>query len=255
VKSQAAAGVLFTSLHIVSFTAVATTCAADAVDRVTRSFTVSSGISVRIDATIATVTIVGSNRPDIQVEVVRRAPSASDFAKYPAVIDQIADALHIRSVQADEGRDANLKTEITVRSPATVPFNPIRVFEGRVTLTNVRSGCDVDLRRGAIEATGVAGRVRLESGLGSIDVRDSELSPDGMMRLRVFNGPVRVRFRRAPANARILAVTFNGTIASDIPLTKKDQFGPRFSEATLGSGEPVLSIDVVTGDIRITLNR
>ena len=74
-----------------------------------------------------------------------------------------------------------------------------------------------------------------------------------MMRLRVFNGPLRVRFARAPANARILAVTFNGTITSDIPLTKKDQFGPRFGETTIGDGDPVMSIDVVTGDIAITV--
>ncbi len=115
--------------------------------------------------------------------------------------------------------------------------------------------CDVDVWRGAIEASGVAGRVRLESGIGSIDVTDAALTPGGMMRLRVFNGPLRVRFARPPANARILAVTFNGTITSDIPLTMKDQFGPRFGETTLGSGDPVMSIDVVTGDITIAIEK
>jgi hypothetical protein len=114
---------------------------------------------------------------------------------------------------------------------------------------------DVDLRRGPVEATGVAGRVRLESGIGSIDVRDSELTRGGMMRLRVFNGPLRVRFARAPSSARILAVTFNGTISSDIPLTKKDQFGPRFGETTIGDGDPVMSMDVVTGNIEIIVAR
>ena len=73
------------------------------------------------------------------------------------------------------------------------------------------------------------------------------------MRLRVFNGPLRVRLARMPANARILAVTFNGAIASDIPLTMKDKFGPRFGETTIGTGEPVMSIDVVKGDITIGL--
>ena len=56
-----------------------------------------------------------------------------------------------------------------------------------------------------------------------------------MMRLRVFNGPLRVRFAKPPANARILAVTFNGRLTSDIPLTMKDAFGPRFGETTLGT--------------------
>ena len=74
------------------------------------------------------------------------------------------------------------------------------------------------------------------------------------MRLRVFNGPLRVRFARTPANARILALTFNGAIRSDVALTKKDRFGPRFGETTLGSGDPVLSMDVVKGDIVITVS-
>jgi hypothetical protein len=79
------------------------------------------------------------------------------------------------------------------------------------------------------------------------------MTPGGMLRVRVFNGPLRVQLARKPANARILAVTLNGTITSAIPLTMKDQFGPRFGETTIGSGEPVMSLDVVKGDIAITI--
>ena len=75
------------------------------------------------------------------------------------------------------------------------------------------------------------------------------------MRLRVFNGPIRVRFARPPASARILAVTFNGAVSSDIPLAMRDSFGPRFGEATIGSGDPVMSLDVVKGDIAISVEK
>ena len=140
---------------------------------------------------------------------------------------------------------------IVIAAPVSAVFQAIRVFEGRIRLTNVKGACDVDLRRGPIEATGLAGRIRLEAGIGSVDVKQSELTPGGMMRLRVFNGPVRVRFPARPQNARILAVTLNGTLTSDIPLTMKDKFGPRFGETTLGTGDPVMSIDAVKGDIAI----
>jgi hypothetical protein len=86
-------------------------------------------------------------------------------------------------------------------------------------------------------------------------VRDSDLTPGGMMRLRVFNGPLRVRFATSPSNGRILAVTYNGRLTSDIPLTMKDKFGPRFGETTLGTGDPVMSADVVKGDIVITAGK
>jgi hypothetical protein len=230
--------------------------AADAVDRVARTLALPSGRAVRVDATIADVTIAGSDRSDVAVEIVRRAPTAADLAKYPVTIDDSsAGLLRISALQADEGRDARLKTEITLRVPSTAILRAVRVFEGRLKLSSLAAACDVDIRRGAIDASGLGGRIRLESGLGSIDLRDSMLTEGGMMRLRVFNGPVRVRLARAPANARILAVTFNGTISSDIPLTMKDKFGPRFGETTIGSGEPVMSIDVVKGDITIGVDK
>ena len=224
---------------------------ADTSDRLTRTVHLTPGTPIHVDATIAELTIAGSNRTDVLVDIVRHAPSAADLAKYPALVDQRPDALHISAVQAHDGRDAKLKADITISAPVEAVFQAIRVFEGRVRVANLKAMCDVDLRRGAIDATGLAGRVRLEAGIGSLDLKQPELTPGGMMRLRVFNGPLRVRFARPPANARILAVTLNGTITSDIPLTMKDTFGPRFGETTIGSGEPVMSVDVVKGDIII----
>lgn len=69
------------------------------------------------------------------------------------------------------------------------------------------------------------------------------------LRLRAFNGDVRLTLAERPANARILALALNGHITSEIPLTMRDTWGPRWGEATLGRGEPVISIDVVTGTV------
>jgi hypothetical protein len=226
-----------------------------AIDRTSRTIPLDASTPIRIDATIAEVTIVGSDRPDLSVDVVRHAPAETDLARFPVAIETTAEGVHVSVVQADGGRDAALKSEITVAAPLSATLQAVRVFEGRVTLANLHAACDVDLRRGAIEASGLAGRIRLEAGIGSLDVRDSELTAGGMMRLRVFNGPLRVRFAKPPVNARILAVTFNGRLTSDIPLTRKDRFGPRFGETTIGTGDPVLSMDVVKGDIAIELRQ
>ncbi len=166
-------------------------------------------------------------------------------------VDTSGGALRIAVVQTADGRDAQLRTEIALAVPTSALVQAVRVFEGRVKLTNLHGACDVDIRRGAIDAANVGGRVRLESGIGSVDVRDAQLTPGGMMRLRVFNGSLKVRFAHTPPNGRILALTFNGSIASDIPLTMKDKFGPRFGETTLGNADPVMSLDVVKGDISI----
>jgi hypothetical protein len=48
-----------------------------------------------------------------------------------------------------------------------------------------------------------------------------------------------------------MALALNGTVTSEIPLTRKDSWGPRWAEATLGTGEPVISLEVVTGAVEI----
>jgi hypothetical protein len=222
-------------------------------DRMSRVLPIAADTPIRIDATVADVVITGSARTDLRIEVERRVPGRDDLARLPVTIDSSADGVRIAALQERDARNADLKAIITIAAPADADLRSVRVFEGSVKLTNLKRACDVDLRRGVIDADRLAGRIRLESGLGGIEVRDSELTADGVMRLRVFNGPLRVRFARQPTNARILAVTLNGAIASEIPLTMKDQFGPRFGESTLGTGNPLLSADVVKGDITFSV--
>lgn len=233
--------------------AAAVVRAADVTDRFTRTVPLAAGRPIQVEATVGDITIIGSNQPDVAVEVTRRAPAAGGFDRFPVVVDESADALRIRVVQTNDGRDAALVSTIVVRAPADAVFQSIRLFEGRLRISGLTRACDADVRRGPIEATGISGRVRLESGIGSVEVKDASLAAGGMLRVRVFNGPLRVQLARRPENARVLAVTLNGRITSDLPLTMKDQFGPRFGEATIGDGEPVMSLDVVKGDIAITV--
>jgi hypothetical protein len=245
-----------TALVLVAIAAAATAPASGAgavTDRVSRVLPIAAGTPIRIDATIADLTIAGSARPELRVDVERRVPARGDLSKLPVTITEGPDGVHVAVVQQDEARRADARAVITIAVPSDAVLQSVRVFEGSVRLTNLTGTCDVNLRRGVIDGERLAGRVRLESGLGGIEVRDSELSAGGLMRLRVFNGPLRVRLARQPSNGRILAVTLNGAISSEIPLTMTDRFGPRFGESTIGRGDPVLSADVVKGDISLTV--
>ncbi len=226
--------------------------AADVVDRVERTFAAPAH-GLRIDATIADVVITGSSRTDVAIAVTRRAPGRADLDQVPVAIDADGDRIRVSVVQPHDGGNPRLTSEIGVRVPAAVAIEAVRVFEGKVRVNALTDACDVDVRRGSIEAEDVSGRIRLETGIGSIDVKHAALTPGGLLRLRTFDGNVRLQFAAPPQNARVLALTFNGTITSDLELTKKDRFGPRFGETTIGTGEPVVSIDVVTGDIAIAV--
>jgi hypothetical protein len=205
----------------------------------------SPGASISVESTVGDVEIRGWDKRDLAIEI--DAPAALE----PRV-DEAPTMVRISAVQPGGAMDRSVRTRIVIRTPADATFEAVRLLDGRLTLEALSGAVNADVRQGSIEATRVGGRLRLETGFGDVNVKSATLDAAGLLRLRAFNGTVRLTFARTPADARILALTFNGKIQSDIPLARKEAFGPRFGEATLGKGEPVVSIDVITGDIIIT---
>jgi hypothetical protein len=220
-------------------------------DRQTRTLPLPPGRSISLDITVGEVRIEGSSRTDAMIEIVRHAPDAAGLIRVPVAIDEIESEIRIRGVQADGGTDPALRTDITLRVPHDAVLRSVRILEGRLTLAELTGAVTADLRRGSITASGVGGVIRLETGIGNVIAERARLSDGGLLRLRAFNGDVRLTLAELPANARIMALALNGSISSEIPLHTKDTWGPRWGEATLGNGQPVISIDVITGRIEI----
>src|SRR5262249_46910004 len=107
---------------------------ADTSDRFTKTVPLASGKPVRVEATVADVTIVGSDRAALVVEIIRRAPSSADLSKYPVVVEDGPDSVRIAVTQSDDGRDASLRTDISITGPADAVYQAVRVFEGHVRL-------------------------------------------------------------------------------------------------------------------------
>jgi DUF4097 and DUF4098 domain-containing protein YvlB len=230
--------------HICLVAALASTGVSTAPPRVSRTVPLPEGSVVSIESTVGDVEIRGERRQDLAVEI--DAPDGLD-----ARIDEGPGAIRISAMQTNGGMDRAIRTRISVRTPARATFESVQLLDGRLTLNGLSGAVNANVRQGSIEAAAVAGRLRLETGFGDVKVESATLDPDGLLRLRAFNGSVRLAFARPPADARILALSFNGTIRSDVPLARKESFGPRFGEARLGNGQPVVSIDVITGDIVI----
>jgi len=231
--------------------AVAAPASADVTDRLSRTIPLAPDTPVSIRVTIGQVEISAWDRAELAVDIVRRAPDAARLARIPPVVDSAPGAITISVVQAQDGRDPALRSDLVVRVPASAQLRDIDVFEGQITIGGLSGSASAHVGRGSITMTRVRGAIRAETGMGKIRLDRATLSPDGMIRLRTFNGDVTVNLAERPVNARILALSMGGTIASDIPLTRRERWGPRWAEATLGTGEPVLSIDVVNGNINI----
>ncbi len=225
--------------------------AAAATDRQTHRLALPAERTLTLDLTIGKVRVEGVDGQEADVLIERTAPDVAALARIPVVIDESPDKVAIRIVQAEGGTDPALSVDVVLRVPERARVEHIRIMEGRLDLRSFRGTLTADVRRGPIEGTDVSGTLRLEAGIGSVVLRNARLAPDGLLRLRAFNGDVRLQMPGAPPDARVLALALNGTIQSDIPMTTRDTWGPRWSEATLGKGEPVISIDVVTGKVEI----
>lgn len=227
------------------------TPASAAIDRQSRIVPLPAGRTLSLEITIGDVQIEGSARADAAIEIVRRAPADEGLARIPIDLTETDADVRIRVVQADGHTDPAYRSDVTLQVPREARLASVRIMEGRLAIKGLQGSITADIRRGSIGAADLSGAVRLESGIGSVIVDRATLTPGGLLRLRAFNGDVKLTLAERPQDARIMALALNGTIASDIPLTKKESWGPRWGEATLGKGEPVISIDVITGKIEI----
>jgi DUF4097 and DUF4098 domain-containing protein YvlB len=220
-------------------------------DQQTRVVPLPVGKSLAVEITVGNVRIEGTAQSDVEISIERHAASAAQLENLPIVIDDTPARVSVRVVQANGGTDPALRSDLTIRVPNAAAIDRVQVLEGRITVTRFAGSLTADIRRGSIEGKELSGTLRLETGIGSVVVSGVRLLPNGLLRLRAFNGDVRLALAERPADARIMALALNGTITSQIPLRMKDTWGPRWGETTLGTGEPVISIDVITGTIEI----
>jgi DUF4097 and DUF4098 domain-containing protein YvlB len=225
--------------------------AADVSDRHTQTVALPAGKPLSIEVTIGAVRIDGWDRTDAEIIVERRAPATAQLTRLPLLIDDTPDRVSVRAVQTNNTTDPAFRADVTVRVPRGAVIDRVQVLEGRITLEGLSGRVTADIRRGPIDGRSLSGTLRLEAGIGSVTLTDTRLSENGLLRLRTFNGDVRLSLAQRPADARIMALALNGHVKSDIPLNTRNTWGPRWSETTLGKGEPVISLDVVTGTVEI----
>lgn len=225
---------------------------AGAVDTQTRRVAVDAAQAWTIRADLATVTLTGDAAArDVRIDVTRHAPTAADLARLPVVFADTPEGPVLTLRQRDEAMDPALRAEVAVTVPSRSPRGVVSLVEGGLDIRGVHGRLDAEVQRGSITAQDVSGALRLATTIGDVTVTRARVDAGGLLRLRAFNGDVRLGFAVVPGDARVMALVLNGAIQSRLPLTMKDGWGPRWGETTLGAGTNVVSIDVVTGTIRI----
>lgn len=216
-----------------------------------QSIALPTGAPLSLRTIVGTVRVAAvPGRTDVQLRIARRGDRALlDTA--PIRVDASGPGVAIDVTPTLAAGTRGLSADVEVQVPPDAVIDAIEIDDGRLDLEGVRGAVRARVTRGGIRATNVSGAVRLETSMGDIVVTRARLTPDGLLRLRTFNGDVRLAFEAPPDDARILALALNGTISSAIPLTSKAGWGPRWGETSIGRADRVVSLDVVTGTIRI----
>lgn len=221
-------------------------------DRLERTIELTAGAALAVHVGAGSVRITGApGRDDVRVVVTRQAASADLLAAAPVSIAERDGRMWIDPTPGDAGRDRRIRAEVVAEVPPGIVLDDLAIDDGRLELRGLRGSVRAAVAHGPIVADDVTGILRLETTIGAVEVTRAQLTPGGLIRLRTFNGDVRLRFATPPEDARVMALALNGTVTSSVPLRTATAWGPRWGEASIGRADRVVSIDVVTGAIRI----
>lgn len=213
------------------------------------AFDAARPFAIAIGAGRVRVTGAATQR-DVRVTIVRSAASVAALAAAPPRIDDAPSGVTIDLVPAADAPEP-WRTDVSIEAPPGLRLDAVRIADGTLELRGLTGAVRAVVDRGAITADEIGGVMRLETTIGPVTVTRANLDPGGMLRLRTFNGDVRLAFTSPLEDARVMALALNGTITSSLPLTTRTGWGPRWGETSIGRADRVVSLDVVTGAIRL----
>ena len=169
-----------------------------------QSFRLAAGAPVSLRTIAGTVRIAGVDGLDeVRLRVARRADRAV-LAASPIAVDVSAAGLRIDATPGLAAGTRGVSSDVVLEVPPDAVVDAIEIDDGRLEVDGVRGAIRARVARGDIRAADVSGIVRLETSIGDVSVSRARLSAGGLLRLRAFNGDVRLAFATPPEDARIL---------------------------------------------------
>ena len=199
-------------------------------ERIDRTVQIRAGGQLRLKNFSGRVTITGSNRSDMVVHAVRRAPRERlDHIKLE--ITETASGVSIEANKKDgewRDRDNNVvDTEMEIQLPIDVALD-IEVFSSDVVVKDVR------------------GRQRIKTFSGDVQVGGAEAALDA----ETFSGDIAVSLVQG-ASASVDFDSFSGSLKSDVAMSYRSSNSRRRIRGDIGSGGTDYHFKTFSGDVRI----
>jgi len=205
---------------------VATVCAAAETERVQRTVPLAPGGTLKLDNFSGRVTITATDRSEVVIDAVRRAPRERlDRIK----LDVQASGATVR-IQANKKLSSSwfdwrgnnvVETDMDIQVPRHTNLE-IEVFSSPVKVTGVNGQHRVHTFSGTVRLIDVSGPVKAETFSGSIDLQLAATVNQPDLDLHTFSGDIDVRVP-ATARAEVDFDSFSGELTSDVPLLLKSK--------------------------------
>jgi len=198
-------------------------------ENVNRTVQIRAGGELRLKNFSGRVTITGSNRADMAVHAVRRAPRER-LDRIKLEITEGSSGVTIeankRTTDRDDDHNNVVDTEFTIEVPADISV-------------------DVDVFSSDVEVRDVRGRQRVHTFSGEISLSGGEKD----IRAETFSGDINLKLVQG-ASASVDFDSFSGEIRSDVAMTYRSA-SRKHVRADIGAGGTDYSFKTFSGDVKI----
>ena len=225
--------------------------------------------TLRVDGDAGEITVLGSDREDIDIDVKRQSSSIrTDLETLELRSERTNGTLELRSEwTGSEGWLRNRPSmNLEIDAPREMALEAVRASVGRVTVRDMAGDLRVDASTGRVDVADVDGGVGASTSTGRVEIRDVERLDDvstntGRVEADVpaIDGDTTVSTTTGRIEAAIdpdldaeLRVQTNtgGVEVSGLELTDETR-GDDVVTGTLGDGGPMLRLETNTGRIDV----
>jgi hypothetical protein len=213
--------------------------AADETEHVSRTVALDPGGTLRLKSFSGRVTITASDRRDVLIDAVRRAPRERLKAitldirtEGPGLV--VVEANHHESVWYEFTPHNNVvETDFDIQVPRRTNLD-VAVFSAPVTTDGVQGAQKVHVFSSRVNLNDTAGSIEAHSFSGSITIRERSWQPHQRIDVHTFSGNVELQVPES-ARADVSFNSFSGRLNSKLPLMLNSS-RRRAVRARLGAG-------------------
>ena len=226
----------------------------DETEHVSRTIALEPGGTLRLKNFSGRVTITGTDRPEVVIDAVRRAPQ-SRLDRIKLDIHTSGSSVVVDANQRDhswwEFASVNnvVETDFDIKVPRRTQLD-LSVFSSPVTVTGVEGPHNVHGFSSPLMLTDVAGPVRAHTFSGSVTIRQTSWAPDQAIDVDTFSGSIELHVPDT-ASGTVTFNSFSGRLNSEMPLTLHSS-SRRSLRAELGGGAGgTLRFKTFSGSVKI----